>query len=57
MVLGSREADARFGLAKGGSAKSALDRLVADGHLVEDGATRTGWRIGDPFLSAWLRES
>jgi hypothetical protein len=57
VALGSKEADARFGLAKGGSAKGAVDRLFADGHLVEDGSTRTGWRIVDPFLSAWLREN
>lgn len=57
IALGGREADLRFGLAKGGSAKSAVDRLFRDGHLVEDGSTRTGWRIVDPFLSAWLRES
>jgi uncharacterized protein len=57
VALGSREADARFGLAKGGSAKAALDRLIGDGHLVEDGSTRTGWRIVDPFLGIWLRGS
>jgi hypothetical protein len=57
VALGSKEADARFGLAKGGSAKTALDRLVSDGHLVDDPATRTGLRVGDPFLATWLRES
>jgi hypothetical protein len=57
LALGGREADARFGLARGGSSKTAVDRLFADGHLVEDGSTRTGWRIVDPFLGAWLRES
>ena len=57
VALGSKDAEARFGLAKGGSAKSALDRLVADGHLIEDPSVRTGWRVVDPFLSAWLREN
>ena len=56
VALGSREAEARFGLAKGGSTRTAVDRLYADGHLVEDPATRTGWRIVDPFLGTWLRE-
>lgn len=53
--IGGREADERFGLARGGSTKSAIDRLFAEGHLVQDEATRTGWRVVDPFLAAWLR--
>jgi len=56
VALGSREAELRFGLAKGGSTKAAVDRLFGDGHLLRDDATRTGWRIVDPFLGAWLRE-
>jgi uncharacterized protein len=56
VALGSREADIRFGLPKGGSAQSAVERMFGDGHLVEDSATRTGWRIVDPFLAEWLRE-
>jgi hypothetical protein len=56
VALGSREADLRFGLAKGGSTKAAVDRLVAEGHIVEDDRTRTGWRAVDPFLARWLRE-
>jgi len=54
--LTGREADTRFGLPKSGSSQLALERLMGDGHLTEDGATRTGWRIVDPFLAAWLRE-
>jgi hypothetical protein len=54
--LMGREAAERFGLAKSGSTQVAVDRLVRDGTLVADGATRTGWRIVDPFLGAWLRE-
>jgi len=57
VALGSRDADVRFGLAKGGSAQAAVERLFAAGHVVEDQATRTGWRIVDPFLASWLRES
>jgi hypothetical protein len=56
VALGSREAEVRFGLAKGGSATAAADRLVADGHVVDDAGTRSGRRIVDPFLAAWLRD-
>jgi hypothetical protein len=54
--LRGREAEARFGLAKSGSTQVAVDRLHAEGHLMPDETTRTGWRIVDPFLAAWLRE-
>jgi uncharacterized protein len=54
--LTGREAEVRFGLAKSGSTQVAVGRLHGDGHLVADAATRTGWRIVDPFLAAWLRE-
>lgn len=53
--LTGREAEARFGLAKSGSTQVAVDRLVRDGTLVRDETTRTGWRVVDPFLAAWLR--
>jgi len=56
VALGTREAHARFGLAKSGSTKSAVERLFADGHVVEDTSTRTGWRVVDPIVAAWLRE-
>lgn len=55
--LGGREAEARFGLTKGGSATLAIERLVGDGHVVNDETTRTGWRIVDPFLATWLRDA
>jgi hypothetical protein len=54
--LTGREAEVRFGLAKSGSTQVAVGRLHGDGHLAADPATRTGWRIVDPFLAAWLRE-
>lgn len=54
--LGGREADARFDLVRGGSTKGAVARLFTEGHIVADDATRTGWRIVDPFLGVWLRE-
>jgi hypothetical protein len=54
--LAGHEAESRFGLAKSGSAQVAVGRLHGDGHLVADAAMRTGWRIVDPFLAAWLRE-
>jgi hypothetical protein len=56
LALGSRQAEARFGLVKGGSTGAAVSRLVADGHLVEDDATRTRWRVVDPLLAQWLRD-
>ncbi len=56
VALNSREAETRFGLVKSGSTRLALDRLFADGHLIEDPAARTGWRVVDPFLAAWLRQ-
>jgi len=46
----------RFALSKGGSVQAAVDRLVAEGHLVHDAGTRTGWRIVDPFFEDWLRD-
>lgn len=55
VALTGREAAERFGLAKSGSTQAAVDRLVGDGHLVADSSTRTGWRVVDPFLAAWLR--
>src|SRR5581483_10443257 len=55
--LSSREADVRFGITKGGSTRAAVQRLWADGQLTEDETTRSGWRIVDPFLAAWLREA
>jgi hypothetical protein len=56
VALGSRDADNRFGLARGGSTNVAVARLFADGHLMADPSTRTGWRIVDPFVAAWLRD-
>ena len=53
--LTGREAAQRFGLAKSGSTRAAVQRLVGDGHLAADRAARTGWRVVDPFLAAWLR--
>lgn len=54
--LGGKEADERFGLSKGGSAQLAVERLAADGHVIDDPTRRTGWRIVDPLLEAWLTE-
>lgn len=56
VALGGREAEERFGLVKSGSTKNAVDRLARDGHVVADTAMRSGWRIVDPFLAAWLRD-
>jgi hypothetical protein len=56
LPLGGREAAERFGLLRGGSTAVAVERLSRAGHLVEDETTRTGRRIVDPFLAAWLRD-
>lgn len=56
IALTGREAAERFGLRKSGSTRTAVDRLVRDGILVEDEAGRSGWRVVDPFFAAWLRE-
>ena len=56
VALGSRDADMRFGLTKGGSAQAAVERLYGSGQLVQDETTRSGWRLVDPFLASWLRE-
>ncbi len=56
IALGSQQAEARYGLAKGGSTGIAADRLFTEGHLIRDESTRTGWRVLDPFLAMWLRE-
>jgi hypothetical protein len=56
VALTGKEAAQRFGLAKSGSTALAVERLVAEGHVVRDEATRSGWRVLDPFLSSWLRE-
>jgi uncharacterized protein len=53
--LTGREAAERFGLGKSGSTHVAVERLVAEGHLVADEGARSGWRVVDPFLSTWLR--
>jgi uncharacterized protein len=53
--LAGREAADRFGLPKSGSTQVAVDRLVSEGQLVSDDEGRSGWRVVDPFLAAWLR--
>ena len=56
LALAGRDAAARFGLPRGGSSALALARLAGEGHLVADESARTGWRVVDPFLAAWLRD-
>ena len=56
VALAGREAAERFGLPKSGSTQVAVERLVAEGHLVADEETRSRWRIVDPFAAAWLRD-
>jgi hypothetical protein len=56
VALTGREAAERFGLAKSGSTNVAVERLLGEGHLVADDTTRSGLRVLDPFLAAWLRD-
>ena len=56
LALAGNDAAARFGLARSGSTIAAVERLARQGHLVADDGTRSGWRIVDPFLAAWLRD-
>jgi hypothetical protein len=56
VALTGREAAERFGLGKSGSTQVAVERLVGDGHLMPDATARSGWRLVDPFLAAWLRD-
>lgn len=53
--LASREALARYGLAKSGAHRRALERLEGEGHLVRSAATASGWQIVDPLFALWLR--
>jgi hypothetical protein len=53
--LTGKEAAARFGLNKSGSIRTATERLVANGTLIADEETRSGLRLVDPFVAAWLR--
>jgi len=53
--LASREALARYGLAKSGAHRGALERLAGEGHLVRSAATASGWQIVDPLFALWLR--
>lgn len=55
VALTGAEASTRFGLRKSGSTAVAVDRLVRRGHIAVDPAQRSGWRIVDPLLGAWLR--
>ena len=52
--LASREATARFGLAKSGGHRSALESMEGEGHIVRANAP-SGWRLVDPLFALWLR--
>jgi uncharacterized protein len=54
--LTGREAVQRFGLPRSGSTAATVVRLAGEGHVIADQSTRSGWRIVDPFLGAWLRQ-
>jgi uncharacterized protein len=54
--LTGQEAAHRFGLPRSGSTGKTVGKLAAEGHVLADASTRSGWRVVDPFLGAWLRE-
>lgn len=43
------------GGSRGGAAKNALDVLLDDGEIYPEPETKTGYRLVDPLLSAWIR--
>jgi hypothetical protein len=55
--LGSGAANARYDLVRGSTTTAAVEKLVAEGHVVADPAAVSGQRLVDPFLAAWLREA
>jgi uncharacterized protein len=52
--LASREARVRYGLAKTGAHRGALERLEGEGQIVR-AQTVTGWQVVDPLFALWLR--
>ncbi|MBA2349373.1 MAG: hypothetical protein H0V81_13880 [Solirubrobacterales bacterium] len=55
VTLTSGAATTRFGLGKGGSVRTATDRLTDEGHLVAAAYAPAGLTTVDPFLRAWLQ--
>jgi hypothetical protein len=43
------------GRTRGGAVKSAVDGLRDLGEVTEDSRTRTGYRLVDPLMEAWVR--
>jgi uncharacterized protein len=56
LPLFSREARAELGLPRGGGLSTTVQALVDRGELAEAADTRSGYRVIDPLLSAWVRE-
>lgn len=55
VTLTSAAAAIRFGLGKGGSVRTATDRLTDEGHLAAAPDAPSGLTPVDPFLGEWLR--
>ncbi|MGI8413264.1 MAG: AAA family ATPase [Solirubrobacteraceae bacterium] len=47
-------ADRRHGGSRGGAVSTALAALAGSGEIVADSTVRTGYRLTDPLLSAWI---
>lgn len=54
LTLGGKDARLRYGLAKTGAHRGALEALEAQGQIVR-ADTPTGWRLVDPLFALWLR--
>ncbi|MDE3132701.1 MAG: hypothetical protein KGL15_01400 [Acidobacteriota bacterium] len=53
--LGSKEAQARFGLARSGTNSRTAERMADEAIVVPDPDTASGWKITDPLFGLWLR--
>lgn len=53
--LGSKGAQARFGLARSGTNSRTAERMADEAIVVPDPGTASGWRITDPLFGLWLK--
>ena len=53
--LGSKEAQARFGLTRSGTTGETAEGMADEAIIVSDAGTASGWKITDPLFGLWLR--
>jgi uncharacterized protein len=46
----------RYGGSRGGALRAAVQALLDRGEIVDDRTARTGYRLTDPFLAAWIAD-